>query len=306
MKRICLILAALTLLLSACGRNGSGGGRVKITAVAFPHYDIARAVAGEYADIVMLLPPGTEAHSYEPSPRDIIAVQNSDLFIYTGGESDEWIDSVLSSMDERRGRDIRMMDCVALRREEILPHMTAAEAGDEEYDEHVWTSPPNAAAIAEEICSALCDIDPAHAGDYRARTEAFTDELDMLDESFRLLADGAARHTLIFGDRFPFLYFVREYGFDYLAAFPGCSGDVDANPATVARLIDEVRRSGAPVVFKCDLSAGKLAETIAAETGAKVLTLYSCHTVSRDDFDAGETYISLMKKNLEALGEALN
>lgn len=306
MKKIFPVLAALILLLSACGTGGNGGGKIKIVATAFPHYDFARSIAGEDADIVMLLPPGTEAHSYEPSPRDIIAVQNSDLFIYTGGESDAWIDAVLSSMDSRRGRDLKMMDCVALRREEILSYMTAAEAGDEEYDEHVWTSPPNAAAIAEEICSALCDIDAAHAEDYRARAAAFTGELLELDESFRTLAQGAARHTLIFGDRFPFLYFVREYGLDYLAAFPGCSGDVDANPATVARLIDEVRLSGAPVVFKCDLSAGKLADTIAAETGAKVLTLYSCHTVSRDGFNAGETYISLMKKNLEALGEALN
>ncbi|MBO4331021.1 MAG: zinc ABC transporter substrate-binding protein [Oscillospiraceae bacterium] len=305
MKKLCIIAALLTLL-SACSPGGSGGEKLMIVAAAFPHYDFARSIAGDDADIVMLLAPGTEAHSYEPSPKDIIAVQNCDLFIYTGGESDEWIDSVLSSLDSRRGRDVRMMDCVALRREEIQEYMTAAEAGEEEYDEHVWTSPVNAAAIAEEICSALCALDPPHADDYRRRTDAFADELLGLDEQFRLLSENAARRTLIFGDRFPFLYFVREYGFDYLAAFPGCSGDTDADPATVARLIDEVRLSGAPAVFKCDLSSGRLAETIAAETGAKVLTLYSCHTVSRDDFSADETYVSLMKKNLEALGEALN
>lgn len=305
-----LLLLGLLLPLSACGRapaGRSGDGRLLLVASAFPEYDFLRAVAGELADIRLLLSPGTEAHSYEPSPQDIIAIQSCDLFVYGGGESDAWLDRVLDNADGGGPRRLRLMDCVALREEETQAHMTAEahEHGETEYDEHVWTSPVNAMAIVESIRAALCELDADHAGAYDEAAGAYTKQLRALDAAFRSAVDQAVRRELIFGDRFPFLYFVREYGLEYAAAFPGCSSGTDANPATVAWLIDRVKAEGVPVVFRCDLSAGRLADTIAAESGAVVRTLWSCHTVSREDFDADETYLSLMRRNLLAIEEAL-
>ncbi len=309
MKRIAVILLLAALLLTGCsGKSPSAGNKLQVTAAAFPEYDFLRAVAGDLAEITLLLPPGAEAHSYEPTPQDIVRIGSCRVFVYGGGESDVWLDQILDNSSREGKIILSLMDCCALREEEIQEHMTAEEeAGEEpEYDEHVWTSPVNAIAITEAVRDALTEADPANAAAYAANAEAYIRQLQELDTSLRELVKGSARQLLVFGDRFPFLYFVREYGLSYAAAFPGCSSGTDVNPATVAHLIDLVKAEGIPVVFRCDLSAGKIADTIAEATGARVLTLWSGHTVSRDAFQSGETYLTLWAKNLEALKEALN
>ena len=312
MKRIALPLLLLAaLLLSGCGgKSPAGDGdKLRVTAAAFPEYDFVRAVAGDLAEIDLLLPPGAEAHSYEPTPQDIASISSCRVFVYGGGESDVWLDRILRSEDRTGKTILSLMDCCALREEEIQEHMTAEEEEEEgeetEYDEHVWTSPVNAVTITEAVRDALSAADPKNTAAYAANAEAYIRQLRELDADLRKLAEGAARKLLVFGDRFPFLYFVREYGLEYAAAFPGCSSGTDVNPATVAHLIDLVEAEGIPVVFRCDLSAGKIADTIAEATGARVLTLWSGHTVSREAFKAGETYLTLWAKNLEALKEAL-
>ena len=311
MKRMMLFFLLAVLLFAGCaGKSSSGSGdKLKVTAAAFPEYDFVRAVAGDLAEITLLLPPGAEAHSYEPTPQDIARIGACRVFVYGGGESDVWLDRILDSGDREGKIILSLMDCCALREEEIQEFMTAEEEEEEgeetEYDEHVWTSPVNAIAITEAVRDALKEADPENAAAYTANAEAYIQKLRELDISLRELVKNAKRQLLVFGDRFPFLYFVREYNLSYAAAFPGCSSGTDVNPATVAHLIDLVKAEGIPVVFRCDLSAGKIADTIAESTGARVLTLWSGHTVSRDAFQAGETYLTLWAKNLEALKEAL-
>ncbi len=310
MKRVILFFLLAVLLLTGCagGSHSGSGDKLKVTAAAFPEYDFVRAVAGDLAEITLLLPPGAEAHFYEPTPQDIARIGACRVFVYGGGESDVWLDRILDSGDREGKIILSLMDCCALREEEIQEFMTAEaeEEGEEtEYDEHVWTSPVNAIAITEAVRDALKEADPENAAAYTANAEAYIRQLRELDASIRELVKDAKRRLLVFGDRFPFLYFVREYGLSYAAAFPGCSSGTDVNPATVAHLIDLVKAEGIPVVFRCDLSAGKIADTIAESTGAGVLTLWSGHTVSRDAFQAGETYLTLWAKNLEALKEAL-
>ena len=294
MKRILLLILPALILVTAlpgCARKGGAkSDKLDVTVSAFPEYDFVRAVAGDLVDITLLLPPGAEAHSYEPTPQDIARVKACRVFVYGGGESDVWLDRILDS-DGRAGKTVlSLMDCCALREEEVQAHMTAGEEeeeekeGETEYDEHVWTSPVNAMAIVRAVCAALSEADPDHAAAFEKNAADYIEKLEALDASLRDLVKNAKRDLLVFGDRFPFLYFVREYGLTYAAAFPGCSGATDANPATVAHLIDVTKAEGIPVVFRCDLSAGKIADTIAEATGAKVLTLWSGHTVSRDAF----------------------
>ena len=310
MKRITLLLLCLSLLLSlaACSGGKTGSGKLNVTVSAFPEYDFVRAVAGDLVDITLLLPPGAEAHSYEPTPQDMAKVKACRVFVYGGGESDVWLDRILDSGGREGKTILSLMDCCTLREEEVQEFMTAEEeeAGEEtEYDEHVWTSPVNAVAITKAVQEVLSEADPANADAYARNAAAHVERLEALDASLRELVQGAKRKLLVFGDRFPFLYFVREYGLSYAAAFPGCSSATDVNPATVAHLIDLAEEERIPVIFRCDLSAGKIADTIAEATGARVLTLWSGHTVSRDAFQTGETYLSLWEKNLEALKEAL-
>ena len=317
MKRLISLLLAGVLLGALCGCSAPAKQEEGLSVVAtiFPQYDFARQVMGSSNHLTMLLRPGQEVHSYEPTPQDIIAIQNCDLFIYVGGESDAWIEDVLEGMDTSHMVILSLMDLVDPLEEDtdsVLenPEEHSHEDGEathlhqEEYDEHVWTSPKNAMLITQAICDALCDIDPSNAQTYRQNTADYLEQLEGLDQDFREVISNAGRDTLIFGDRFPLLYFVREYGLNYYAAFPGCASETEPSAATVARLIDLVREEQVPVVYQIELS--NIARSIADSSGAKVETFYTCHNITRDDFNAGETYLSLMERNVNSLKEALN
>ena len=189
---------------------------------------------------------------------------------------------------------------------------TASDASDPlnpseaEYDEHVWTSIDNSVAIVKEIKGRLCEMDGKNASYYERNAAAYIEELKALKRSFTEIVQNAQRKTVVFGDRFPLLYFVREYGLEYKAAFKGCASDSEAGAETVAYLSDYVSEHDIPVVFKLELSNGNIASVISEAADAEVMTFYTCHNLSKEDYDKGETYISMMKKNAVSLKEALN
>ncbi|MDR0380800.1 MAG: zinc ABC transporter substrate-binding protein [Oscillospiraceae bacterium] len=513
-KMISIALAlCLALTLAACGNTpaentppgnpaaantfAETADKISVVTTIFPPYDFTRAIAGDKAEATMLLPPAAESHSYEPTPQDIIKIQNCDVFVYNGGDSDAWVDDVLASMDTSAMKIVKFIDCVEVVEEEIvegmeddehehedehedehghgemdldavedrplsdfagdwkdcgpylkdgtvdayfehaseemdltpeevkamyiqmmrtdhpvlavtansisvggvaaratykgyeivegehgssawykyetdgsngvpkywlfndhgytagvpdeeIPHIHAIysdesfeallaienwaamyfaasvtgddilevmlghshEEGEEhshehEIDEHVWTSPRNAKLIVARIADALCGTDPVNAVTYKQNADAYIAKLDTLDAAFQAAVAGAARKTIVFGDRFPFRYFADAYNLDYFAAFPGCSTETEASAATVTFLIDKIKAERIPVVFRIELSNGKMADTIAEETGAKVLELHACHNISKNDFESGKTYLDIMTANVDALKEAL-
>jgi zinc transport system substrate-binding protein len=288
---------------------------LRIVTTGFPPYDFARVVAGDTAEITMLLKPGAESHSFEPTPQDIISIQNCDLFVYVGGESDVWVENILESIDTSEITILPLMSTVEPVEEEIVEGMEeeeeeeAASEGEEEeepeYDEHIWTSPANAKKIVDAIAIALSDLDPENAEGYSYNALEYTLELLRLDEALRDVVEESTRNTIVFGDRFPFRYLADTYGLEYYAAFPGCSTETEASAATVAFLVDKIKDEGIPVVFYIELSNEKMANAISEATGAKPMLLHACHNISKEDFDNGATYLELMNKNVEALREAL-
>ena len=302
MKRIASFFLALALAfsLTACTVpvEKADDGKIQIVATLFPYYDFARAIAGDRADVTLLLSPGREAHSFEPTPLDAVTISESDVFLYNGGEGEYWVDSMLGAAGENIAVIARMMDYVDALDEEYVEGMQGADGHDHdhehgshddhddhdhdheedehdsdevEYDEHIWTSP-----------------------------------IEALDARFADLCASAPRKLLVFADRFPMLYFCREFGLDYRAAFHGCSGDTEPSLATIKYLIDKVEDEDIPVVYTIDFGTKKVAAVVSECTGAAVDTLYSMQTVSRADFDAGETYLTLMERNYEALRKGLN
>ena len=314
MKRIFPALCAL-LLLTACGPDlpPEDSERPQIVAAVFPAYDFARSAAGELADVTLLLPPGAESHSYEPTPADILRVQRCDLFIYLGGESDAWVDTILSAI-EPRGDVLRMMDCVDLLEEETVEGMQGGHGHDHEeghdhlgevlsMDEHVWTAPRNAAAVTRIIGQRLALLDPENGEAYAAGAEAYALELEELDRDFTAFFDTLPDRTIVFGDRFPLLYFAEAYDLDYYAAFPGCGAQTEPSAATVAFLTKKVREEGLPAVWYIEFSNHLVADGIAEAAGVETAQFHTCHNVSRADLEAGATYLSLMRANLEVLRE---
>lgn len=327
MKKFISFFIVLILIIStmtACSKNNAdliekessqeSGDKLKIVTTIFPQYDFARQITKDKAEITMLLAPGVESHSYEPTPQDIIKIQKSDAFIYVGGESDEWVKEILNSMDTSKMAVINLMDCVEPVKEEIVEGMEEEGEGEEhkegveeiEYDEHIWTSPRNAVLITNKIAEELSRIDSKNAEEYKKNAADYVKELQKLDKDFQSIVDNGKRKTIAFGDRFPFRYFADAYGLSYTAAFPGCSTDTEPSAATIAYIIDKVKNEKLPVIYYIEFSNQKVADSISEATGAKALLLHSCHNVSREELDKGVTYLDLMKKNAENLKEALN
>lgn len=309
---------------TASSGDGAEDGKIRVVTTIFPQYDFVREIAGDEVDLQMLLKPGEESHSYEPTPRDIIAIQNCDIFIYVGGENDVWVEDILESMPASDMRTLRLLDCVDTVEEEHVEGMKESvgghshdgeeDGGEEEedvhsvheIDEHVWTSPVNAAAIVDEIAGLLEEADPGHADIYEENAAEYTEKLMDLDGEFRDVVEHAERSLLIFGDRFPFRYFADEYGLDYYAAFPGCASDTEPSAATMVFLIDKVKEENAPAVLKMELSNADIANAVAEATGTEVRVFYSCHNLSAEQFENGESYLTMMEQNVETLKEVLN
>lgn len=508
MKKAISVILSCLVLICAMSATAYAAEPLKVVTTIFPPYDFVRQIAGDLVDVTMLLKPGSESHSYEPSPQDIIAIQESDVFVHAGGDGDAWVEQILSSMDTG-STVLTMTHMVDTVEEEIVEGMehshgedghsheeeafdpakvydrsltewtgawkslapyvadgsldsyiqsgadtaevsfdeqktgtmtrwatddfdTFTVAGDKVYldtgdatysgayqsegyailetengasvwyqysladgaqgmpkyiifndhgygtspegehtdehadehahdhdhgvahthfrygdtsleelvnaqgwnpffvdasatvqdildtltghshshdhaheDEHVWTSPRNAITIVKALADTLSSLDSENAATYQANADAYIQELEALDKAFADVVADAARHTLVFGDRFPFRYLVDAYGLDYYAAFTGCSTNADASASTIAFLIDKVRDESIPVVFKIELSNGQIAQTIAESTNAKVLELNSAHNLPKSDFDAGVTYLDVMYKNVDQLKEAL-
>ena len=319
MRKLLLFIFAVMLLLVSCGAKKTASDKLVITAVNFPSYDAARAVVGDSADIRMLLPCGAESHSFEPTPDDIKRIMASDLFVYTGGESDEWVEYILKDLDDKV-EVFSLMDAVDNVLEEaetLVPHEhdhdhEADHDHDHEHehehemDEHVWTSPRNEKKIVSELLEEICEIDPKNRELYEKNAKAYIAEIDELDKAFRKVVDGARTKTLVIADRFPILYFTTEYGLEVHAAFPGCAAETEANASTIAALIDLVKAEGVKAILHMELSNTMLAKTIGEETGAKILEFNSAHNVSKSDFDKGVTWTSIMRGNVDVLKEALD
>lgn len=310
---IATIMIFCVVSFTGCGKKENSD-KLTIIATSFPSYDFARAVVkdSDNIEVKMLLKPGSEMHDYEPTPQDIKNIKNSKLFIYVGGESDEWVQDVINDLDIEKSKTIKLMDLVNLKEEELIEGMEEEkDHGEHEheevlYDEHVWTSLNNAITIINRLKDEIIKIDNNNKDLYEKNASSYTEEISKLDLNIKEIVNNSKRKELIFGDRFPLRYFTDQYNLTYYAAFPGCSEQTEASAKTISFLINKVKTDDIPVIFHIELSSGKIAETISKETGAKVLEFNSAHNISQKDFDSGKTYVDIMKDNIEVLKEALN
>ncbi len=307
MKRLLTLLlcAALVLCALACDQSQPDSGKPTVVCTIFPQYDFVRQIAGDRVNLVMLCKPGSEVHGFDPTLSEMSMILECDLFIYVGGETDRWTEDLL----RKNGKDLNavaLVDLVETVDEELVPGMQGEAEDEPEADEHVWTSPKNAVRIVEGLCDALCALLPDEADAMRTNADAYVKELASLDSDFHAMMQTAKRGTVVFAERFPFRYLCDDLGLRYYAALPGCSSNEEVSLSTVSYLIDRVRDEQLPYIFTIEFSDGRIAHTIADATGCGVLELHSCHNVSRADFEAGITYLDLMRQNLANLQKAVN
>jgi zinc transport system substrate-binding protein len=317
MKKLLLLLL---VIFAACGNGAEMETpepiieyeRLNVIATLFPQYDFVRRITDGRVDLSLLISPGAESHGFEPTPRDMIAIGEADLLIHIGGEKDEWVAPHLAAVgreDMRTAALLNMVDALYIYHGDDCDD---PDCDDDHHfhaphpDEHVWTYPRNVIKIVEELTGILAEKDPANAEFFRQNADEFIAELTELHYAFAEVVENAVRNTVIFGDRFPFLHFVQAYGLTHFSAFDGCCVDTQVSPATIAALITRVNAEEIPVVFYIEMSNRAIANTIAEDTGATLLEFHSVHNVTHADFNAGVTYLDLMRRNVEHLRTALS
>lgn len=307
MKRLIAAVAALCFLLTGCSPIPQKGDKPLIVCTLFPTYDFAREIAGDKAEVVLLLPPGVESHSYEPAPGDIIRLNEADMLVYTGDGMEPWIANIRESL----AKSVRLLDAsagIGLSGEHAPHgHDHDEEEEEEEYgDPHIWTDPVLARKMAENIYRGIIEADPKNSDYYAARFAAYDAELCALDSAFSEFFSGVKNKTVFFGGRFALYYFARRYGLDCVSAYDSCSEETEPSLRAVTDMIDKIRLLSASAVYYEELASPAVALTIAQETDIKALLLHSCHNVSKSELESGTSYLALMYNNLKNLREGLN
>ena len=284
---------------------------ISVVTTIFPEYDWVKQIVGDNSNVelTLLLDNGVDLHNYQPTAEDIKKIATCDLFIYVGGESDEWAEDAIKTAVNPNQQVINLMDVLKdnIKEEEVVEGMEAEE--EVEYDEHVWLSLKNAATCVNAIADSLEAIDVANADMYKTNADSYISEINALDAKYADAVNAATGKTLLFGDRFPFRYMVEDYGLDYYAAFVGCSAETEASFETIKFLSEKVDELGLKTVLTIENSDNKIADTIIANTNSKdanILAMDSLQSTTSSDAASGTTYLGVMEQNLSVLTEALN
>ena len=337
-KKIIFIVIAIAIIIGigAClvigGNKNKSNAKYKVVASNFASYDFLRAIIGDNKDVELtfLLGPGKDAHSYDPTAGDLIKIQDSDLFVFVGGEMEKWSDKVVDSLDTTGTEIICIADFVETMEEKEVDgaeehehdhdhedeeeHHEEGEEHHEEheheheegaFDEHIWTSPEDAIKMVNALEKAMEKIDNKNATKYKENADKYIAQIKDVDSKIQNIVDNRKRNRLIFADKMPMQYFIDYYKLEVSAAFDGCSTEVDPSAKTIAYLQNKVKEEKIPVILYIELNPGTVAKTIADETGAKAMQIQTLHNVSLDDFNKGETWVSLMTRNIDVLKKAL-
>ena len=340
-KKIFGLILAGAVLITGCtaktekkDKGDNTKGKLKVVTTIFPEYDITRAIAKDKVDLELMIKPGVDVHSFTPTPQDIKTVQNSDIFVYGGTEHDKWVENLTKSIDMKNKKVVKLVDSIQQLEEESVDGMKHEHhhddekedehnhdhkhekeekhshdhenESDKELDPHYWTSPKNAIQMAKTVTNALVEKDPGNAEFYKENAKNYIKQLEDVDKELHDVVDKAKIKKVVIADRFPFRYLFKDLGLEYRALFSGCSVESTARAGQIKKMVDYVKENKIPVVYHIEMGKGELAETVAKNSGAKVKLLHSIHTVTKEDFDKGTTYIDLMKQNVEALKEGLN
>ena len=307
MKRIILLSLLLgSLFLPACSKPEStapAATKLQVVTSLFPLYDFARQIGGDQVEVTLLLPPGVEAHSFDPKPEDILRVNRAGLFIYTHKTMEVWAATMAQSVDPAR---VTIVDAsVGAQFRPSSGHVDEHDAHAHAHntgaiDPHLWLDFANAQVMVDNIAQAMVSKDPAHRDLYLANAAAYRARLDRLDTDYRRSLADCKKRTLLQGGHFALGYLTARYGLKYHAA-AAVNPEAEPTAATMAALVKQMRRNDLRYLFSEELVSPKLAETIAKEAGGSVLLLSAAHNVSKADFERGITFVEIMERNLKNL-----
>lgn len=339
LKKICnfscftLIISLAIFTLSGCKTSeseASTSNKITVVATLFPQYDFAKHIAGDKAEISLLLPPGTESHTYDPTPADILKISNSDIFLYTGKEMEPWADKIVSSVQNKNLLVTDSSYGINLMKSEHHYHHDDEHDGcqdchdhhhqnehhdcngchghhhEHNFDPHIWLDPTLAVQMVDNIVQAFCEKDPQNSEFYKNNAQNYKNKLSELDTEFKNMINASNRRSIVFAGRFAHLYFIKHYGLEYISAFDSCSTEAEPSVKKVSKILDFINKNNVPAVYYEEFSEPKIANSIAEQTGVKTLKFSTLHNVTKEQLESGVSYVSLMRENLENLRQGLN
>ena len=323
---VLFFMLVVVLFAAACDTNNekSDDSKITIMTTLFPQYDFARQIVGDKCEVKLLLPPGIDSHSYEPTPNDIIDINDSEMIIYTGDDMEAWVATILDAIDNDKLNVVDVSEGIELLETGAVEHTHSHEHEEDEHaedehthevdleyghvhgiDPHFFTSPKNAVIMMNTILEQIVKLDPENEDYYRKNAEAYIEKINEVDEKIHHIVEEAENKTLYFGGKFAMLYFVNDYHLSYVSPFDSCSHESEANPKSIVDIIECMNDHGADTVFYEELADPKVAKMIAEEINGNTLLLHSCHNVSKEDLEKGVTYVDLMNQNAENLMKGL-
>lgn len=305
---VLFVLSAFASCAGAAEPSGTEPQKLLVVATLFPQYDFARQIAGDRATVVMLLPPGAEAHTFDPRPGDIRTLNQADLFIYTGKVMEPWAKRIVDSLDNKKLQVVDASKGIALYKTEDEGDHDHHGGHEEEYDPHIWLDPTNAMKMVDTIADALCEKDPANAEAYRANAAKYDAEIKRLDDGLAEALKEAGKsgsNTLAFGGPFAYFYFLDHYRLNYVTAYDSCSTEGEPGVRRIADVIRAVKEKGLHFILYDPLENSKVARSIADETGAKLLPFSTMHNVTKEEFESGITYRDLLVGDIRTVMTAL-
>ena len=314
-----LIFSAITAVLIKVTNpeKNRKDGKIEVVATLFPQYDFAKQIGGDKVNVTLLLPSGAESHTYEPTPQDMVTVNNSDLFVYTGKEMEPWADNLIAGMKN----DINVLDLsttVDLINVEEFEEAHEIEEHEEEhehesehehnhsYDPHIWLNPLYAIKMVKAIEDQLCVLDPENKEYYKNNATKYINQIKELDRQFEETVENSNTQKIAFGGAFAYAYFVERYNLDFATAYQACGENAEPSTTQIKDVIDYINDNKLPVIFYKEYTNGNVARTISESTGAKMLVFNTVHNPSKEELQNGATYLSIMTQNLENLKQALH
>ncbi len=297
MKRILICILCLVLLCGCGTALKKDDIKINVVTTIFPLYDFARAIGGDKVEVKMLIRPGTEVHSFDPLPSDMSAVYDCDLFLFIGGESDTWAESLIN---DKSINSLSLIDMVNTEHGHTHSHEHSHP------DEHIWTSSENAKIMLDAICESFVAQDGKNAEYYRQNCQEYVEKITAAEGEMTAVIESLDDPFMVVADRFPFVYFTEQYGIDYEAAFDGCAVSTDISFKTMTRLTNTIKSRNVKAVFCTEISNRNIADALSEELGVEVIELHSAHNITLDDFNSGITYVDIMYRNINAIKRGLS
>lgn len=309
------LLFTLAFVFTGCSKTTptmTTPSKITVITTLFPQYDFVKQIAREKVDVTLLLPPGTESHTYDPTPKDVLQINSADLFLYTGKYMEPWAEKIIAGVNSQKvlvkdlSEGINLLQSHNETSHHSHDHNHVHEHHQHEYDPHFWLDPTLAAEMVDNIAEALCSKDSLNKDFYLKNAEEYKAKLCSLDSEIKDVVEKANRKDIVFAGRFAHLYFIKRYGLKYMAAFDTCSSEAEPSVKKVTEIIDFIKKNEIPVVYYEELSEPKIANSICEATGAKSLKFGTLHNVSKEQLEQGVTYLELMNENLQNLKQGLN